>query len=281
MKAKILWVDDEKALLDSMQRHFRGKFRIVAATGGVEGLSILRKDKEFPVIISDLKMPIMSGIEFLSEARKLAPDSVRLMFTGFAGLDSAIKAVNEGHIFRFLTKPMEMDLIERHIIAGLRQYELIQAEHELLDKTLTGSLQVLLDVLALASPTAFNRSARIRDTVDSLATDLHLPDRWALQTAASFYHLGYITLPNSTLEKIYTQRELDEEDQKMLNKQADLAVAILSKIPRMEKVTGILSAPVLRADAMEIQSRHEPAFSAHVLHAAVEWDALLARGIPP
>src|SRR4030042_1805929 len=94
--------------------------------------------KPYAVIVSDLKMPGMNGIKFLSKVREMAPDSVRVMLTGFAELQTAIDAVNEGNIFRFLTKPCPPDILSRALDMGIEQYRLITAERELLEQTLKG-----------------------------------------------------------------------------------------------------------------------------------------------
>lgn len=129
----ILCVDDEPNVVDAIRRQFRKQYQVTTATGGVEALELLRSQPEldFGVIISDFNMPGMDGIEFLAAAGKVRPDSSMLMLTGRAELDVAVKALHEGQIFRFLSKPCPGDVLKRAIEDGLKQFNLIQSEREL------------------------------------------------------------------------------------------------------------------------------------------------------
>ncbi|MBV1914546.1 MAG: response regulator [Pseudomonadales bacterium] len=129
----ILCVDDEPNVVQAIRRQFRKKYQVSTASGGAEALELLRSqpDINFGVIISDFNMPSMDGIEFLSAARQYRPDSSMLMLTGRAELDVAVKALHEGRIFRFLSKPCPGDVLESAIEDGLRQFELIRSEREL------------------------------------------------------------------------------------------------------------------------------------------------------
>ena len=106
---KILFVDDDVNLLKASQRWLRKMFDVDIAQGGKEGLTAIAEKKgPYAVIISDLMMPGMDGFQFLESARNAVPDSVFIMLTGHANLDSSLKALNEGNIFRFLTKPCKI-----------------------------------------------------------------------------------------------------------------------------------------------------------------------------
>lgn len=108
---KILFVDDELETLHSFRRLLHGRFEIETALGGEEALTSIRNRGPFAVVISDVQMPGMDGIRFLSRVRQVAPNTVRLVLTGHADLDTAVHAVNEGHIFQFLTKPCDEALL--------------------------------------------------------------------------------------------------------------------------------------------------------------------------
>ncbi len=101
----VLCVDDDAFILDGFRRQLRNKFNVYTAEGPREGLETVSKNGPFTVIVSDFQMPGMNGIEFLTRVRALAPDSVRVMLTGQADFATAIAAVNQGNIFRFLVKP--------------------------------------------------------------------------------------------------------------------------------------------------------------------------------
>ena len=102
---RILCVDDEPNLLAALERNLFGQFDVVTANGGEAGLAAIAEGPPFAAIVSDMRMPGMDGAAFLAAARARAPDSVRLLLTGQADATSAIAAINQGAIFRFLCKP--------------------------------------------------------------------------------------------------------------------------------------------------------------------------------
>jgi len=125
MKHRILFVDDDANLLASYKRQFARKFSITTATSGNAALEIVQESGPFAIVVSDLRMPKMDGITFLSEVQKTSPESVRIMLTGQSDFETAIAAVNEGNIFRFLQKPCPQDELVRAIEAGLTHYNLV------------------------------------------------------------------------------------------------------------------------------------------------------------
>lgn len=134
--AKILFVDDEVAVLDSLRRNLGRCYDLETAVGPEAGLGRLETAGPFAVIVSDLRMPGMDGVAFLAKAREIAPDAVSIMLTGHGDLDAAMAAVNEGHIFRFLTKPCPPAILARSLDAALAQYRMAAADRELLRVTL-------------------------------------------------------------------------------------------------------------------------------------------------
>ena len=115
MTEKVLFVDDDPNLLASCERNFRRLFRVETAEGGDAALQKIAERGPFAVVISDRQMPRMDGIQFLSLVRERAPDTVRIMLTGNADLEGAIKVVNEGNIFRFLTKPCALEILGKAV----------------------------------------------------------------------------------------------------------------------------------------------------------------------
>lgn len=120
----ILCVDDDPDILASFKRNLRNLFTIDTALGGEEGLKAISEKGPYSVIVSDMQMPEMNGIQFLSKAKEIAPDSVRIMLTGHADISMAIEAVNEGNIFRFLTKPCSPETLSKALQSGVEQYQM-------------------------------------------------------------------------------------------------------------------------------------------------------------
>ena len=151
-------------------------------------------------------MPEMAGSVFLREARRCAPTAVRMLLTGYADSDAAAQAVNDGQIFRFLTKPCDRDELKRACAGALAQHRALVAERELLEQTLHGAIKALTEVLALASPAAFGRSARLKELTGALARATGSGDAWEIEVASMLVHLGAVTLPDATAEKLHSRR---------------------------------------------------------------------------
>jgi len=134
-RSTILVVDDEQYILNSLRRLFSDiPITVYTADNPHQALSLLEK---YPVdlVLSDEKMPEMSGVEFLKKVREHYPDIVRIMLTGNAQLDTAMKAVNEGEVYRFLTKPWSPEELRSLILKALKQAELERENRDLLEKT--------------------------------------------------------------------------------------------------------------------------------------------------
>ena len=274
----ILCVDDEPLILESLRDTLHRRFDVRSAASGAEGLEQLADQaEEFAVVISDMRMPAMPGSVFLRECRRVAPDTVRILLTGYADLQAAIDAVNDAHLFRFLTKPCDPQELMRACTAGLDQHRLQTAERVLLEQTLKGSVQALVDVLALASPAAFGRSARVRATVERLARAIDLNDAWELEVSALLVHVGAVTLPGTTAAKLYAGGQLNASEQAMVERVPAATLRILRNIPRLEGVLQILESynqPFAAAGG----SQGSP-IGARMLRIALDYDALEAHGM--
>lgn len=124
MERTLLLVDDEQNILSALTRLFRRDgYRVLTANGGAEGLALLAENKA-GVILSDQRMPEMSGSEFLSKVTALYPDTVRIMLSGYTDLASVTDAINRGAIYKFLTKPWEDDLLRDNVRQAFEHYEM-------------------------------------------------------------------------------------------------------------------------------------------------------------
>lgn len=131
----LLLVDDEEAILSSLKRLFRRDgYRVLTATSGQQGLEVLAS-QPVGVILSDQRMPGMTGIEFMREARRRHPHTLRMTLSGYTDLESIIEAVNEGAVYKFLTKPWDDDLLRSHVAQAFEQSELA-AENRRLGESL-------------------------------------------------------------------------------------------------------------------------------------------------
>lgn len=237
---KILFVDDDPETLESYRQLLQPEFQVETAVGGADGVAALQNHGPYAIVVSDMQMPGMSGIEFLAQARVIAPDTVRMMLTGHADVNVAIEAVNQDHIFRFLTKPCEPDSLRASLGAGLVRYRLVVAEKEILENTLIGGIKVLTDVLSAVSPEAFGRSLRITHYVRHLIAKLNLPNPWRLEAAGMLSQLGCITLNTELLRAAYAGTPLSPEDQARFDAHPAVARDLLASVPRLEAVAWMI-----------------------------------------
>jgi CheY-like chemotaxis protein len=281
-RPKILCVDDEPAVLEGLGLHLRRRFEVLTAPGGAQGLEILKSDPQVVVVMSDMRMPGMDGATFLSRARQIAPDTVRLLLSGHSDLTSAINAVNEGGIFRFLTKPCPPLAVLAAVEAAVEQNRLVTAERVLLEQTLHGSIKALTDILALTNPASFGRATRIKQLVTELAEKIDFKDQWQLEVAAMLSQLGTITLPAETVEKIYYSQPLTSDEQKMVARAPQVTEQLVRNIPRLEMVAEILAAypkPLRRPGATREDPRKQQVeLGAQLLRTALDFDALDSQG---
>jgi response regulator RpfG family c-di-GMP phosphodiesterase len=278
---RVLCVDDEPNILEGLAVNLGRHYRVMTAPNGQKALEVLRESPEpVSIIISDMRMPVMDGAAFLSRARHLAPDAVRILLTGHSDIDSAIAAINDGQIFRFLTKPCLPSTLRATLEAAMTQYDLVTAERVLLEQTLHGSIQALVDVLALTNPSLFGRALRLKLLASDLAIELHLTNRWQVEVAAMLSQLGHIALPAETLERLQSGQRLSEDETAMVARAPALTEQLLAKIPRLERIRAILSA-VAKGGAVDTTSDEAVQIATSILRVASDFDSLDSQGISP
>lgn len=237
---KILFVDDDANLLASFRRRLDRHFDIATALGGEEGLEVLERDAPFAVIISDQHMPGMDGIQFLREVKKRVPYTARMMLTGKADLMTAANAINEGCIFRFYTKPCPPEVLRDAIEAGLGQYDLITAEHDLLERTLAGSVKMFIDLLSLADPETYRKTQVVSNWAKKVARRMGLPSAWELEIAAMLTPIGATTIPTEIIAKLGAETALLQAEKNIRNRTPEINRNLISSIPRMENLGNIV-----------------------------------------
>jgi response regulator RpfG family c-di-GMP phosphodiesterase len=284
MNRKVLLVDDDVNLLESFRRQLRKKAEIVTAEGAKAGIEAAARQGPFAVVISDYNMPGMNGVDMLRVIRHGSPDTVRVLLTGHADLEIAIQAVNEGNIFRLLTKPCPPEIIEKVLDDAFRHHDLITAERELLEKTLTGSVAVLCDLISLVKPEVFGRVSRILPFLRGLSKRMNDPRPWETETAAMLSVVGFITLPDALINKVEKGKPLTDAEEKQFLGHPAFGARLVAKIPRMERVAAIVAYQEKHlegggAPRDEVKGEHIP-LGSRILKAAVDFDILLANGMP-
>ncbi|NMM45619.1 response regulator [Rhodospirillaceae bacterium KN72] len=237
---KVLFVDDDPNLLAGIRRQFQRRYDIDFAGGGKAALEKLHSAGPFAVVVSDMRMPEMDGVEFLSTVAQEHPDAIRIMLTGNTDQKTAIDAVNRGHVFNFLNKPCETTVMTAAIDNALTQFKLRSMERDLLEKTLAGSVKVLLDVLRVINPIAYSRSNLLQPLAARIAADLGAPNIWEIKIATMLAAIGWMSVPEVILEKLFRHRPLGPEEQILVDRQPEVAYELIKSVPRLEGVARII-----------------------------------------
>ena len=277
MNNKILCVDDEESILRGFQLNLRKDFELHLASNGVEGLEVFDKEGGFALVLSDMRMPQMNGATMLSEIKVRDPEVVTVLLTGHTDFESAMSAVNEGSIFRMLSKPCPPETLIRVLNDGLAQHDLIISKRILLDQTLRGAVDALAQSLSTAKPLFFGRAQRVRRIANELAEMMKIPDAWRVDIASTFSQLAYISIPESVSEDVYHKRELALEVRQMVKQLPEDTQKLIEKIPGLEEVGEILG-------KLSVQHRFEEnddtglRKAASVLRVALDFDYYEEQG---
>ena len=277
MNNKILCVDDEESILRGFKLNLRKDFDVHLASNGVEGLEVFEQEKDFAVVLSDMRMPEMDGATMLSEIKKRNHEVVTILLTGHTDFESAVAAVNEGNVFRMLSKPCPPETLIKVLKAGLEQHDLIISKRILLDKTLRGSVDALSQALSTAKPLFFGRAQRVRRMANELAEMMKVPARWRVDVASVFSQLGYLSLPESVSEDVYYKRDLTPEVKELVKQVPSDTQKLISIIPGLEEVDEILQ-------KIDIQHRFEKdsgngvRLLASILRVALDFDFYEEQG---
>ncbi len=135
----ILFVDDDEKVINAFKKQLQNKFNVDFVMNPIDALELIKKNSQYSVVISDMKMPGLDGLKFLEKVKKISSLTTRIMITGYADLDLAINAINKGNIFRFLTKPCPKEDLLKTIEEAIKNYnEAIKQKIESLTDPLTG-----------------------------------------------------------------------------------------------------------------------------------------------
>jgi response regulator RpfG family c-di-GMP phosphodiesterase len=145
-KHTLLVVDDEPDVCDSVYDLLRREFNVLKARSAAEGIRLMQ-EHEVHVIMTDQRMPQITGVELLSKIRQKHPRAVRMLFTGYADLDAVIAAINQGHVFQFLKKPWRPVELEAAVREAAAEYDRLVEQAEELHR-LQSQVQTLHERLA-------------------------------------------------------------------------------------------------------------------------------------
>lgn len=240
MNRKVLFVDDAPNLLALYADSFGKQFEVETAESAEAALQVLHTKGPFAVVVADRQMPKTDGIQFLATVKERFPDTVQIMLTGAAELASTIDAVNLARLFRFLTKPATTPIFRQALEDAVRQYQLVLAEKELLEGTLTGAIDLLMDMLGMMAPESFVRAQELRRRVAPLARALGVKNIWELEIAAPLSQISNLTVPADLVHRGLTGASLTPREEEIVLRLPFVARKLVMHIPRLEGVAEII-----------------------------------------
>lgn len=275
MKPRILLVDDEVNLLEGLKRQLFRRYDVTLANSPSEALEMCEGVCPFSVVISDMRMPNMNGVEFLQKMQDRCSQSRRIMLTGNNDQQTAVEAVNDAHVFKFLTKPCTVDDLVSAIDEAVLDYESETKEQEIITKTLASSVKILLDTLSITNPTALSIGQRIRPLTRMMAK-VCLPEFVVdLELAAMLSHIGCVGFTDSLQNRIRKGGAVQQEELDEYAKHPEVGASLLNNVARLQQAAHFV---LHQSDAWnptpgsESTPEYAQRLGGNILRAAIEFD---------
>lgn len=245
IKPKVLVVDDEETYLRTLRRILRKDFDVLTAMSGSEGIEVLQQNRDVALILSDQRMPVMTGAAFLGEAIKLSPDSIRFLITGYADLDAVVEAINTGHIYRYITKPWNPDelLIDvkravEHYLTTRENLRLSKFNEQLvqdLKELLFNTVSAISNALEAKDSYTYGHSYRVTFYSIKIGEIIGLDQQQLsfLEFAGLLHDIGKIGVPELILNK---PGRLTDEEYNIICRHPVRGGQILSRLKNMQYV---------------------------------------------
>lgn len=239
-RLRVLLVDDEPAVLEGLELQLGRRYEVHGTTQPAQALKMIDTMAPFAIVLSDMRMPGMDGAALLREIRNRQPHGVRMLLSGHADVGSAIAAVNDGGVFRFLTKPCPPAQLLAAFDAAAQHYRVQAAERALLEQTLRGAIKALAEVLAVVDPAGHGQALRVQQLSLELAKELAFAPGWSLEVAALLSSIGRVSLPAEVLQRLHAGEIPLPDEAAMLARLPKLTDRLLAAIPRLEPARAIL-----------------------------------------
>jgi len=237
----ILVVDDIPDNILLLVELLRGLFRVKVAPNGAKALEIAGSEEPPDLILLDVLMPGMDGYEV---CRRLKADpSTRgipvLFLTAKSEIEDEARGFASGAA-DYILKPFSPALVMARIRTHLEQRRLLSVERELLEKTLRGSLTVILEMITTENPNASEWNERLADLAESVARTMGMEEPWMVGLAGALSRIGTLTVPKSVLEKVKLKIMLNSEERQAYNRIPEVGSRLLKNIPRLEDVAEMI-----------------------------------------
>jgi response regulator RpfG family c-di-GMP phosphodiesterase len=238
MYPSILFIDDDIRILKSFKRNLSTIFNVFTADSPQQGLNLVEKNGPFSVVVSDMRMPGMNGVEVLNRVQNVNEDIVRILLTGYADQQTAIEAVNQCNLFRFLIKPCEINRLTATLWEGVREYQRVVSNKCVVGSTLSGVVNLLSQTLSLVNPMAQRKANRLKRYCRHLVTGCSAEIRWTVESAALLSQLGEL----STVKKSSAVTPVEDITVPgNFGRPSELTIRLLMHVPAFENIIEIMA----------------------------------------
>ena len=271
----IMVVDDNPANLKLLEDMLR-KQRYEVRSFPLGRLALAAADQAPPdLILLDINMPEMNGYEVCERLKSSArlSDIPVIFISALNATEDKVKGFRAGGA-DYVSKPFQFEEVQARVETHLKLRRALQAERDLLEKTLGGAVWTLLELVQITSPVLVLRSHSIRDIVLWITKRMGLRDAWQYELAAMLCLVGCIVLPNELFEKAYGDQDLSPDEDQTFRAHPEVGASLLSNIPRLEVV-----AEMIRRQQTPNLSTVESRQGADILHLALELDRSIYRDI--
>ena len=239
-RATILVVDDTPDNLKLLAELLKDTYKVQVANSGLRALEIaLRTPPD--LILLDVMMPQMDGYQVCSELKSepTTRDIPILFITALNGEEDETKGFRTGCV-DYITKPISPPIVLARVATHLEQSRLRLAERELMEKTLKGSLAMIVEMLAMVDPVAFGWTREMADVCEKVAAALKMEEPWMVGLAAVLSQIGVLTIPDSIMGKVRARSILNTEERDTFSRVPEIGWTLLRNIPRMDEVAEVI-----------------------------------------
>lgn len=233
----IVVADPDPNVHSGFKKLFQDRCRVACFDNSEDALRFLQQHPGVAVVFSCFNLPGLGGSAFLSAAETITPQAARVMLTGDKSKQAVKEALNEGHAFLFLEKPCKTNDLLEALDLALAHHRQKARDRALLERTLAGSVKLLIETLGLFHPEAFRRTGIVRKQALKIARVLGLEKTWELEMAVMLSPLGEAVLPKHVLARYRAARTLTEQERLVLEGAPVQARDLLRNIPQLERVS--------------------------------------------
>jgi len=236
----IVVVDPDAAVRTAFEHLFGDRYKVCTFKESEEALQFLRQNHNAAAIFSCFNLPGRGGTAFLHASEMIVPLAARVMLTHESSAEAIKKTLNEGHAFMYIQKPCRRNDLESALETALSHHQQLARDRATLERTLAGSVKLLIDMLGLFHPEAFRRTSTVRKQALKLARKVGIRKTWELEMAVMLSPLGEALLPKQILARYRAARSLTEQERDVLDRSPAQTRDLLLNIPQLEKVSELL-----------------------------------------